>query len=88
MVRNAVLDQIFQLFSRHVFKKCADRYSVNKYTKRFNYWQQLTVLLYSQARVLKSLRDITISLFSRHRKWYHLGLTSVARNTLSDANNN
>lgn len=46
------------------------------------------VLLYSQARSLKSLRDITISLRSQHRKWYHLGLESVARSTLSDANNN
>lgn len=87
MVRNTVFGQVLQLISRHGFKKCVDRYTGDKYTKRFSCWQQLTVLLYSQARGLKSLRDITISLRSQHRKWYHLGLESVARSTLSDANN-
>jgi hypothetical protein len=27
-----------------------------------------------------------VSLSSHHQKWYHLGLTSVARSTLADAN--
>ncbi len=88
MIRNTVFGQVLQLISRHGFKKCVDRYTGDKYTKRFSCWQQLIVLLYSQARSLKSLRDITISLRSQHRKWYHLGLESVARSTLSDANNN
>jgi hypothetical protein len=88
MVRNTVFVQVLQLLSRYDFKRCVDRYSGDKYTKHFNCWQQLIVLLYSQARSLKSLRDITISLQSQYRKWYHLGLTSVARSTLSDANNN
>lgn len=88
MVRNTVFGQLLQLISRHGFKKCVDRYSGDKYTKRFSCWQQLVVLLYSQARSLKSLRDITISLRSQNRKWYHLGLENVARSTLSDANNN
>jgi hypothetical protein len=87
MIRNTVFSQLLQLISRHGFKKCVDRYTGDKYTKHFNCWQQLIVLLYSQARGLKSLRDITISLCSQHRKWYHLGLESVARSTLSDANN-
>lgn len=88
MVRNTVFGQLLQLISRHGFKNCVDRYAGDKYTKRFSCWQQLVVLLYSQARSLKSLRDITISLRSQNRKWYHLGLESVARSTLSDANNN
>ena len=46
------------------------------------------VLLFAQAKGLTSLRDIKISLRSHHRKWYHLGLTSVARSTLADANTN
>jgi hypothetical protein len=88
MIRNTVFGQLLQFISRHGFKKCVDRYAGDKYTKCFSCWQQLVVLLYSQARSLKSLRDITISLRSQYRKWYHLGLESVARSTLSDANNN
>jgi hypothetical protein len=88
MQRNIIFGQLLQLISRHGFQKCVDRYTGDKYTKHFSCWQQLIVLLYSQARGLKSLRDITISLCSQHRKWYHLGLESVARSTLSDANSN
>ncbi|MBN1294120.1 MAG: DUF4372 domain-containing protein [Candidatus Latescibacteria bacterium] len=45
------------------------------------------MLLFAQAKSLTSLWDITVSLRSHYRKWYHLGLTSVARSTLADANN-
>ena len=86
MRRNTVFSQLMQLISRNGFKQSVDRYSGDRYTKSFSCWQQLIVLLYSQARGLKSLRDITVSLRSQHRKWYHLGLESVARSTLADAN--
>lgn len=86
MTRNTVFGQVLQFFSRNGFKQCVDRYSGDRYTKSFSCWQQLVVMLYSQARGLKSLRDLEISLRSQRRKWYHLGLESVARSTLSDAN--
>jgi len=86
MRRNTVFSQILQLICRYQFKKCVDRYDGDKYTKRFSCWQQLLVLLFAQAKGLTSLRDIEVSLRSHHRKWYHLGLTSVARSTLADAN--
>jgi hypothetical protein len=43
-------------------------------------------MLYAQARGIKSLRDIHNSLMHYQRRWYHIGLQSVARSTLSDAN--
>ncbi|MFC1512253.1 DUF4372 domain-containing protein [Candidatus Latescibacterota bacterium] len=46
------------------------------------------VLLFAQGKGLTSLRDIEISLRSHYNKWYHLGLTSVARTTMADANSN
>jgi hypothetical protein len=49
-------------------------------------WQQLLVLLYAQIKELKSLRDIETSLRSHADKWNHIGLESVARSTLADAN--
>jgi len=88
MVKNTIFNQLLQLIYRYNFKKCVNRYDGDKYTKRLSCWQQFVVLLYSQARGLKSLREITISLRSQYRKWYHLGLTNVARSTLSDANSN
>jgi len=88
MIKHTVFNQILQMIYRYNFKKSVDRYDGDRYTKRFNCWQQFIVLLFAQAKGLKSLRDIQISLRSQHRKWYHLGLESVAKSTLSDANNN
>jgi len=88
MVKHTIFNQILQLIYRYNFNKCVNRYNGDHYTKRLNCWQQFIVLLFSQARGLKSLRDIQLSLRSQQRKWYHLGLESVARSTLSDANNN
>jgi len=87
MRRNTVFSQLLQLICQYRFKKCVDGYDGDRYTKRFSCWQQLLVLLFAQAKGLNSLRDIEISLRSHHRKWYHLGLSSVARSTLADANN-
>ena len=88
MKRNTVFSQLMQLICQYRFKKCVDRYDGDRYAKRFSCWQQLLVLLFAQAKGLTSLRDIEVSLRSHHRKWYHLGLTSVARSTLADANTN
>jgi hypothetical protein len=87
MRRNTIFSQLLQLICQYQFKKCVDRYDGDRYTKRFSCWQQLLVLLFAQAKGLNSLRDIEISLRSHHRKWYHLGLSSVSRSTLADANN-
>jgi len=35
---------------------------------------------------ITSLRDIVIGLKSQHNKWYHLGIKSIARSTIADAN--
>jgi len=88
MVKHTVFGQLLQLIYRYNFKKCVERYDGDRYTKRLNCFQQFIVLLFAQARGLKSLRDIQLSLRSQQRKWYHLGLESAARSTLSDANNN
>lgn len=88
MRSNTVFSQLLQIISQYRFKKCVDQFDGDKYTKRFSCWQQFIVLLFAQAKGLDSLRDIEVSMRSHYRKWYHLGLTSVARSTLADANNN
>jgi hypothetical protein len=87
MGRNTVFSQFLQLICRYRFKKSVDHYDGDRYTKTFSCWQQLLVLLFAQAKGLTSLRDIVVSILSHEKKWYHLGLTGVARSTLADANN-
>ena len=88
MRRNTIFNQIVQLLSRYEFKKIVDRYDGDRYVKSLTCWQQLLIMLFAQAKELKSLRDIESSLRSHHTKWYHIGLDSVARSTLADANTN
>ena len=57
------------------------------YTKRFNIWVHLVVMLYAVIMRFDSLREITASLLAESRKLHHLGLTfKIGRSTLADAN--
>jgi hypothetical protein len=88
MRSNTVFSQLLQLICRYRFKKCVDRFEGDKYTKRLNLLATARCAFVCSGKGLDSLRDIEISMRSHYRKWYHLGLTSVARSTLADANNN
>ena len=58
-----------------------------RYTKRFNCWVHLTVMLYAVIMRFDSLREITASLLAEARKMSHLGITfKIGRSTLADAN--
>ena len=58
-----------------------------RYTKRFNIWVHLVVMLYAVIMRFDSLREITASLLAEARKLNHLGLTfKIGRSTLADAN--
>lgn len=84
--RNTIFNQVVQLLSHSGFLKIVNRYDGDKYTKRMDCRQQLLIGLYSQIKELVSLRDIETSLKSHSDKWHHIGLESVARSTLADAN--
>lgn len=58
-----------------------------RYTKRFNCWIHITVMLYAVIMRFDSLREITASLLAETRKLAHLGITfKIGRSTLADAN--
>lgn len=57
------------------------------YTKRFNAWIHLIVMLYAVIKRFDSLREITTSLLADTNKLAHIGITfKIGRSTLSDAN--
>lgn len=85
---NTVLNQLLQLLPRHQFDTLVKMHGGDRYVKGFTCWRQLITLLYAQCKGHDSLRDIETGLTAQHGKWYHLGLTGVARSTLSDANGN
>lgn len=84
---NTILHQLLSLIPRHQFENRVRQLQGDRYVKKFTTWNQLTVLLYSQASGKSSLRDIQNALCSQVSHFHHLGLPdSIARSTMSDAN--
>jgi hypothetical protein len=81
-----ILNQLLQLIPRLQFETIARHALADRYVKHFTCWNQLVTLLYSQASGKDSLRDIEHGLSINDNRLYHLGLHSVRRSTLADAN--
>jgi hypothetical protein len=81
-----ILQQLLHLLPRHEFQAFVGQHNADKYTKKLSCWNQLTIMLYAQATDKDSLRDIETGLRIQDSRWYHLGLNTVARSTLSVAN--
>lgn len=84
---STVFGQLLSLLPRRDFARFVGQYEANRYVKKFDAWNQLVLLLYAQATGKESLRDIETSCTLSGGAWYHLGVRSVARSTLSDAMN-
>ena len=86
MHSNTIMSQLLTLLPRHQFDQAVSDFGGDHYVKKFSSWNQLTVLMYAQASGKNSLRDIQTALGTQEPKLYHLGLPSVKRSTLADAN--
>ncbi len=81
-----IMNELLNLIPRHRFETVVNNLSGNRYVKRFDCWNQLTVLLYAQASAKDSLRDIEQAFKVNSERLYHLGLPTIKRSTLADAN--
>lgn len=81
-----IMNELLNLIPRHRFETVVNSLSGNRYVKRFDCWNQLTVLLYAQASGKDSLRDIEQAFKVNSERLYHLGLPNIKRSTLADAN--
>jgi len=84
---NSIFSELLKLLPRHQFEKAVCAHGGDRYTKRFTAWNQFTTLLYAQISQKESLREIKTGLAVHGERLYHLGLKSVHRSTLADANN-
>jgi hypothetical protein len=80
------MNELLNLIPPHRFETIVNNLSGNRYVKRFDCWNQLTVLLYAQASGKDSLRDIEQSFQVNSERLYHFGLPAIKRSTLADAN--
>lgn len=82
---STVLGQLYSFIPRNRFREFAGQQKIHGNTK-INCWQQLVLMLFAQAANVESLRHLQDVWLSRQNQWYHLGIESVAKSTLSDAN--
>lgn len=85
---STVFQQFLALVPRSLFDRSVEQYQGNRYTKNFSCWSQFVANLYAQVSGKVSLRDIELGLKTQKSKWYHLGLSGIARSTLARANQN
>lgn len=86
---NTVLHQMLKIVDRHEFQNLENsQFRPNRKYRSLSRWGQFTAMLFAQITGRSSLRDITASLEAQGRSLYHLGMNSVKKSTLADANNN
>ncbi len=79
--------QVIKLLDRSKVLQFSRENGGERYTKRFNGWIHLVVMLYAVIMRFDSLREITASLLAETHKLSHFGITfKIGRSTLADAN--
>ena len=79
--------QVIKLLGKSRILQISRENGGERYTKRFNGWVHLVVMLYAIIMRFDSLREITASLLTEARKLSHIGITfKIGRSTLADAN--
>ena len=82
-----IYSQLLSLLDKCQIMRLSQEHSGERYTKRFDAWTHLVVMLYAVIKCFDSLREIAVSLLAEAPKLQHLGISTMGyRSTLSDAN--
>ena len=84
---NTVFHQLLHLLNRHDFRKIErDGFRPKRKYRTLNRWGQFVVMMFAQITGRSSLRDIVHQFQFQAARLYHLGVLTVKRTTLADAN--
>ena len=80
-------NQVIKLLNKSKILQISSENGGERYTKKFNAWIHLVVMLYAVIKRFDSLREITTSLLADTNKLSHIGISfKIGRSTLADAN--
>ena len=80
-------NQVIKLLDKSKILQISRELGGERYTKHFNVWIHLVVMLYAVIKRFDSLREKTTSLLADTKKLVHLGIMfKISRSTLADAN--
>jgi len=81
----SILSQILGLVNSYDFKKQVSKYSGDHRTRTFSCFNLLATMIYVHLKSNPTIRDIVRGFGLMVSNFYHLGLKSVKKSTLSDA---
>lgn len=84
--QNSLFHNILKYVPWHRLEDAVARLGADKRSRMLNTKQQFIVLLYGQLSGASGLREIVTRLESHQTQLYHVGVGTVKRSTLSDAN--
>ena len=83
---DSIFGSLLKPIDRRWFQKVVDAHDGDAYDKSFKSWDHLVALMYVQLSGISSLRGLEAGFNANSQHHYHLGVRSLARSTLSDAN--
>ncbi|MCP4163576.1 MAG: DUF4372 domain-containing protein [Deltaproteobacteria bacterium] len=84
---NTVYNQVLQIIDRHKFNTLTNKYKPKRRYRKFDQWNQFSVMIFAQLTGCTGLRHIENQFKFHENLKYHSGLKSIKRSTISDANN-
>lgn len=84
---STIFNQLLQFIPKDKFNQFVGQHQADRYVKSLTTWNQFVALLYAQTTGKESLREIETGFNLHINNWYHLGVNTVARSSLSYANN-
>lgn len=85
---STIFGQLLNFLPKHKFNQFVGQHEADRYVKKMTSWSQFVILLYAQSTGKDSLREIETGFSAHEGCWSHLGIKSVARSSVSYANNN
>ncbi|MFZ2072556.1 MAG: IS4 family transposase [Minisyncoccia bacterium] len=83
---NTIFNQLLSFLPRDRFNYFVGQHKGDMNIKRMTAWNHFTVMLYAQIASKKSLRDIETGMKLHEGCWHHLGIKTVAKSSIADAN--
>jgi len=81
----SILSQVLRNVKKSEFQNQVSKYNGDHRTRSVNCYALLVIMIYAQLKGHASLRQTVLGLGMIVRQFYHLGLSSVKRSTISDA---
>ena len=83
---DSIFGSLLKPIDRRTFQAVVDRHGADAYDKVFKSWDHLVTLIYAQWSSVDTLRGLETAFNANAQAHYHLGVGTIARTTVSDAN--